>query len=405
MANKVWKAKLLSMLLLISGVAAAQSAQPRKDIPSIARAANGVIVSIITSDKDGHPVAQGSGFLVTKDGRIVTNYHVIKGASSAIVKLPDGAFYAVDGVVAFDKARDLAVIKAHGQNFHVVTLGNSDRVQVGEEVVAIGSPLSLEATVSSGIVSGIRNIQEEGGKFLQVTAPISPGSSGGPLFNMAGEVIGITTLYLKGGENLNFAIPINDAKLLLSTDSKAQDFPVETEAAKSGDPLDGLGTPAGPAEPVAPPTPSVGPATPRAFYSELRDAGGFDRYTDKYVCFFDAADMLRFEIVTTSDDLVDILTRSGDAMDAKTAAEAGQGLYLQNFYKGVANVDRAFYPKVGIQYRLEHEGVIEVYTINWTTGRFIYEVSSQDGTEPVETRTGMCELIHSGDSPSVDKGK
>src|ERR1035438_8100458 len=97
----------------------------------------------------------------------------------------------------------------------MLTLGNSDRVQVGEEVVAIGNPLSLESTVSNGIISGIRTVEEEGGKFVQVTTPISPGSSGGPLFNMAGEVVGITTLYLEGGENLNFAIPINDAKLLL----------------------------------------------------------------------------------------------------------------------------------------------------------------------------------------------
>ena len=124
-------------------------------------------------------------------------------------------FYVVDGVLASDKARDIAVIKAHGQNFRTLPLGNSDRVQVGEDVVAIGNPLSLESTVSNGIVSGIRTVEEEGGKFLQVTAPISPGSSGGPLFNMAGEVVGITTMYLKGGENLNFAIPINDAKRLL----------------------------------------------------------------------------------------------------------------------------------------------------------------------------------------------
>jgi len=233
--------KLLLLVFLTAGAGASQSAPPRKDIPTIAKAANGAIVSIITSDKGGHPVAQGTGFLVSTDGRIVTNYHVIKGASSAIVKLPDGAFYDVDGVVAFDKARDLAVIKAHGQNFRVVTLGNSDRVQVGEEIVAIGSPLSLESTVSSGIVSGIRTIKEEGGKFLQVTAPISPGSSGGPLFNMAGEVVGITTLYLKGGENLNFAIPVNDAKLLLSAGSKVRDFPVETS-----DPLANLGTTATP---------------------------------------------------------------------------------------------------------------------------------------------------------------
>ena len=229
------------LTLLLAGVVAAQSAPPRKNIPAIAKAANGAIVSIITSGKDGKPVAQGTGFLVSTDGRIVTNYHVIKGASSAIVKLPNGAFYDVDGVVAFDKARDLAVIKAHGQNFRVVILGNSDRIQIGEEIVAIGSPLSLESTVSSGIVSGIRTIEEEGGKFLQVTAPISPGSSGGPLFNMAGEVVGITTLYLEGGENLNFAIPVNDAKRLLSAGSKVRDFPVETS-----DPLANLGTPATP---------------------------------------------------------------------------------------------------------------------------------------------------------------
>ena len=216
------------------GVAAAQSTAPRKDIPAIAKSANGAIVSIVMSDKDGHAIAQGSGFLVSKDGVIVTNYHVISEGSSAIVKFPDGAFYVVDGVLAFDKARDVAVIKAHGENFRTLTLGNSDQLQVGEEVIAIGNPLSLESTVSNGIVSGIRTVEEEGGKFLQVTTPISPGSSGGPLFNMAGEVVGITTLYLKGGENLNFAIPINDAKgLLLAKSSKIQALPNETEPVKA----------------------------------------------------------------------------------------------------------------------------------------------------------------------------
>lgn len=180
------------------------------------------------SDKDGKPVGQGSGFLVSKNGLIVTNYHVISEGNSAVVKLPDGAFYVVDGVLAADKIRDIAVIKAHGQNFRTLTLGNSDRVLVGEEVVAIGNPLSLESTVSNGIVSAVREVKEEGGKFLQITAPISPGSSGGPLFNMAGEVIGITTMYLKGGENLNFAIPINDAKsLLLNHAARLQGLPNE----------------------------------------------------------------------------------------------------------------------------------------------------------------------------------
>jgi len=218
--------KFLSLASLTASVVAAQSVAPRRDIPAIAKAANGAVVSIVMSDKDGKPIAQGSGFLVSKDGVIITNCHVIAEGSSALVKLPDGAFFVVDGVLAFDKARDVAVIKAHGENFRTVPLGNSSRVQVGEEVVAIGNPLSLESTVSNGIVSSIRTIDEEGGKYLQVTAPISPGSSGGPLFNMAGEVVGITTVYLKGGENLNFAIPINEAKPLLEASfSKVEPFP------------------------------------------------------------------------------------------------------------------------------------------------------------------------------------
>ena len=200
------------------------------DIPAISRQADGSIVSIVMSDKDGHPLAQGSGFLISRDGHVVTNYHVIKTGSSAIVKLPDGAFFVVDGVLASDKHRDVAIIKAHGNNFRPLTLGDSTRLQVGEEVVAIGNPLSLESTVSNGIVSAIRTVEDEGGKFVQVTAPISPGSSGGPLFNMAGEVVGITTSHIKGGENLNFAIPINAVKpMLRATSSKVSALPNEPE--------------------------------------------------------------------------------------------------------------------------------------------------------------------------------
>lgn len=224
--------------LFFFGVSAVlgQSASSPKDIPTIAKESNGVIVSIITSDKDSRPLAQGSGFIVSKDGRIVTNYHVIKNASSAIVKLPDGAFYAVAGVIAFDKNRDIAIIKADGKNFRTAILGNSDRVQVGESVVAIGSPLALESTVSNGIVSAVRNISEQEGSLIQITAPISPGSSGGPLFNMSGEVVGITSAFLSGGESLNFAIPINDAKRLLVPNSKVRDFPVETDSRPTKEP-------------------------------------------------------------------------------------------------------------------------------------------------------------------------
>jgi hypothetical protein len=210
----------------------------RLDIPAISREANGSIVSIVMLDKDGHPLAQGSGFLISKDGQVVTNYHVIRNGTSAVIKFPDGVFVAADGVLVSDENRDVAVIKVHGNGFKALTLGDSDRLQVGEEVVAIGNPLSLESTVSNGIVSAIRTVEDEGGKFLQITAPISPGSSGGPLFNMAGRVVGITTSHIKGGENLNFAIPINDVKPMLQVrlpsgyqDAKpiARAFPDEPE--------------------------------------------------------------------------------------------------------------------------------------------------------------------------------
>ncbi|MFI5059338.1 MAG: S1C family serine protease [Candidatus Acidiferrales bacterium] len=271
-----------------ASVVGAESASPLKDIPEIARAANGAIVSIVMSDKDGSPIAQGSGFLISNDGVILTNYHVIAEGSSAVVKLPEGAFYVVDGVLAFDKARDVAVIKAHGDNFRTLTLGNSDRLQVGEEVVAIGNPLSLESTVSNGIVSGLRTVEKEGGKFLQITTPISPGSSGGPLFNMGGEVVGITTLYLKGGENLNFAIPINDAKRLLLVEStKIQALPNEPEPVKAqthnGDAPSSVSTT------VAQTSPS-----PRNYYQQLYDAGGFSKGLPNAVCFSDDAHLGTF---------------------------------------------------------------------------------------------------------------
>lgn len=239
---------LLCLVALAGQISLAQqprSVPSRWDIPAIAKAANGAVVSIIMSDKDGNPEALGTGFLISKDGRILTNYHVIANGSSAIAKLPDGSVFPVDGVLAADKLRDVALIKAQGDNFHTLILGNSDHVEVGQEVVAIGNPLSLESTVSNGIVSGMRSVKEEGGDFLQITAPISPGSSGGPLFNMVGQVIGITTMHFKGGENLNFAIPINDAKRLLINQSvKLQGLPNEPEPAETSQEAHEEATPA-----------------------------------------------------------------------------------------------------------------------------------------------------------------
>ncbi len=201
--------------------------QHRLSIPAIAHEANGAVVSIVMFDKTGQPISQGSGFLISSDGRVVTNYHVIKSGASAVLGFARGTHVAVDGVLAVDKTRDIAVIKAHGNHFHIVQLGNSDRLQVGQEVVAIGNPLSLESTVSNGILSAIRTAEKRG-TVLQITAPISPGSSGGPLFNMAGDVIGVPAASVEGGQNLNFAVPINEVKRLLRPEyTKIGAFPDE----------------------------------------------------------------------------------------------------------------------------------------------------------------------------------
>ena len=228
--------KLLSLIFIAGGVVAAQSPPPRKDIPTIAKAAKGAIVTIVMANND-KPIARGTGFLVGADGAIMTNYHVVATGNVGVVKFADGTILPVDGVLATDKFRDLAIIKIHGKIFPTLTLGNSDQIQVGEEVVAIGNPLGLELTVSNGILSGIRSDEKEDGKLLQITAPISRGSSGGPLFNMFGEVVGINAMFLEGGESLNFAIPINEAKPLLLTDlSRLQNLPNEHQPIPAEEP-------------------------------------------------------------------------------------------------------------------------------------------------------------------------
>ena len=217
---------LLLSVFLFPLIAAPQSSSPKKDIPTIAKSAKEAIVTIVTANND-EPIALGSGFLVSSDGAIATNYHVIASGNVAVVKFADGTVLPVDGILAIDKVHDLAIVKIHGKTFQTLTLGNSDQIQVGEEVVAIGNPLGLELTVSNGILSGVR-ITEDEGKFLQTTAPISHGSSGGPLFNMFGEVVGVNTLYLEGGESLNFATPVNEVKNLM-TNQSAQLLPLPNE--------------------------------------------------------------------------------------------------------------------------------------------------------------------------------
>jgi serine protease Do len=156
----------------------------------------------------------GSGFVISQDGYILTNNHVVEDADQIKVKLSNGKEYA-GKVVGRDPKTDLAIVKIErSPDLHPLTLGNSEDLKVGSWVVAIGSPFGLEQTVTAGIVSAKGRVIGSGpyDNFIQTDASINPGNSGGPLVNMRGEVVGINTAIIPNGQGIGFAIPINTAK-------------------------------------------------------------------------------------------------------------------------------------------------------------------------------------------------
>jgi serine protease Do len=160
----------------------------------------------------------GSGFIMNRDGYILTNNHVVEGADQIKVKLANGKEYE-GKVVGQDPKTDLALVKLNGaSDLHPLTLGNSDDLKVGSWVVAVGSPFGLEQTVTAGIVSSKGRVIGSGpyDNFIQTDASINPGNSGGPLVDMKGEVVGINTAIIASGQGIGFAIPINMAKEVAS---------------------------------------------------------------------------------------------------------------------------------------------------------------------------------------------
>jgi len=159
----------------------------------------------------------GSGFIIDEEGYILTNNHVVEKASAIKVRLKDGKEYDAK-IIGRDPKTDVAVIKISTKNGGTAApLGDSDKLEVGEWVLAVGNPFGLEHTVTAGIVSAKGRVIGQGpyDDFIQTDASINPGNSGGPLFNLKGEVVGINTAIVSGGTGIGFAIPINVAKSLL----------------------------------------------------------------------------------------------------------------------------------------------------------------------------------------------
>jgi len=174
-------------------------------------------------EKEFRQRSLGSGFIISKDGYIFTNNHVIERADKIKVRLSTGKEYDAT-VKGRDPRTDLALIKIIADNsLPTVNLGDSDRLRVGDWVMAIGNPFGLDHTVTAGIVSAKGRVIGAGpyDNFIQTDASINPGNSGGPLFNMAGEVVGINTAIVAQGQGIGFAIPVNMAKEILE-DLKAK---------------------------------------------------------------------------------------------------------------------------------------------------------------------------------------
>lgn len=165
------------------------------------------VVMVITEDKNGQPLSLSSGFFI-KPGIVATNYHVIKGASRGYVKIigeKEKYSNSIIGIVGIDVNRDLVLLSISKIKGKPLELGDSGKVNIGDEIYVVGNPEGLEDKYSDGIVSGIRSVEAD--NLFQITAPISYGSGGGPVLNSSGEVVGIAFPTFKEGQNLIFAIP------------------------------------------------------------------------------------------------------------------------------------------------------------------------------------------------------
>jgi hypothetical protein len=202
MADLKWTLRAGAACVLAGAMATAAALPPdrfyAKTAPSVRR--------VITYDADGIAFAQGSGVVIAQD-TLLTNCHVLAKARRIAVKQDKASYDA--RLQYIDVARDMCQITARNLPAPAAEIGNSDKLAVGQRVYALGNPRGLELTLSDGLVSALRKDDKGNLVMIQTTAPISPGSSGGGLFDEDGRLIGLTTMHLKESQNLNFAVPVN----------------------------------------------------------------------------------------------------------------------------------------------------------------------------------------------------
>ena len=193
--------------------ASAHATRQQLDVAEIVKRSAGCVAYIEVRDRDGKSLTVGSGFVADSSGLIVSSLHVFEGAASATIKLEGGSEFNSPLVAGFDRERDLIALRIPSSKHRSLPLDRTGTPQAGEKIVVIGNPEGLLGTVSDGIISSVR--ESESGTVYQITAPVSPGSSGGPVLNMYGEVVGIIAFTMRSGQNLNFAVPVRYAFPLL----------------------------------------------------------------------------------------------------------------------------------------------------------------------------------------------
>jgi len=206
--RRLWPAALLLVVALALMFSAGRvlTRGHRDDLPRLVKRVQPAVVTVMAYNARDEALFQGTGFFMAPGDCFLTNYHVLAQAVRAEVRTAEGRCYPVRGVVAADPDWDLVAAAVASFPEGIAGLNISRAVpEVGERVAVVGSPLGLEHTLSDGVVSAIR--RTSGGHYLQISAPVSTGSSGSPVINMKGEVVGIASLQVIKGQNLNFAVP------------------------------------------------------------------------------------------------------------------------------------------------------------------------------------------------------
>ena len=235
--------------LILLWIAGTLVAAEIPDLRALAKQARPAVYLLALQDEDGEVKGSGTGFLISADGLLVTNHHVVAGAKHVLAKAENGGLFPVVRVVASDPANDLALLQLDAKDLPCLSLAPPQSAEAGTRIAVIGSPLGLEGTLTEGIVSARRKLPGQNREVLQISAAISQGSSGSPVLDAQGRVVGIASFLLAEGQSLHFATPSEKLQALLrrsgrspgtSAPSVASSTPapaVKTYTVRSGDTL------------------------------------------------------------------------------------------------------------------------------------------------------------------------